>query len=70
MIERTPSKVSTLGAVRAGFGHALLALFAISGLINLLIGSIYVLQAYDRVLGKRGCRAAFLWGCGPACSAV
>jgi ATP-binding cassette subfamily C protein len=50
-----PSTASTLGAVRAGLGRTLLALFAISGLINLLAltGSIYMLQVYDRVLSSR-----------------
>ena len=44
-----------LGAVSASFGRALLALFVISGMINLLAltGSIYMLQVYDRVLTSR-----------------
>jgi ATP-binding cassette, subfamily C, bacterial len=44
-----------LSAVRVSFGRALLGLFVISGMINLLAltGSIYMLQVYDRVLSSR-----------------
>jgi ATP-binding cassette, subfamily C, type I secretion system permease/ATPase len=55
MNERDMSQQSMLRVARAGFARALLALFVISGLINLLAltGSIYMLQVYDRVLTSR-----------------